>query len=105
MGGLMTSALLRTALGLIVLQLAVLGTAAAQQMDPPVLPHQFYGTVTLNGTAAPDGTLVSLFSGITDSWAGMTRRPGNTSSDTRTSSPGTRTGGGAGEEPAALTIW
>ena len=66
MGGLMTSALLRTALavlGLIVLHLAVLGTAAAQQMDPPVLPHQFYGTVTLNGTAAPDGTLVSLFSG------------------------------------------
>ena len=108
MGGLMTSALLRTALavlGLIVLQLAILGTAAAQQMDPPVLPHQFYGTVTLNGTAAPDGTLVSLFSGITDSWAGMTRRPGNTSSDTRTSSPGTRTGGGSGEEPAALTIW
>ena len=58
----MTRALKRTALailGLIVLQLAVLGTAAAQQMDPPALPHQFYGTVTINGVAAPDGTRVS----------------------------------------------
>ena len=58
----MTSTLKRTALavlGLIVLQLAVLGTAAAQQMDPPALPHQFYGTVTVNGVAAPDGTRVS----------------------------------------------
>ena len=37
----MASTLKRTALavlGLIVLQLAVLGTAAAQQMDPPALP-------------------------------------------------------------------
>ena len=45
----MTSAFKWTALavlGFIVLQLAVLGTAAAQQMDPPALPHQFYGTVT-----------------------------------------------------------
>ena len=58
----MTRALKRTALavlGLIVLQLAVLGTAAAQQMDPPALPHQFYGTVTINGATAPDGTRVS----------------------------------------------
>ena len=58
----MARTLKRTALavlGLIVLQLAVLGTAAAQQMDPPALPHQFYGTVTLNGAAAPDGTRVS----------------------------------------------
>ena len=58
----MTSALKRTArtvLGLIVLQLAVLGTAAAQQMDHPALPHQFYGTVTINGATAPDGTRVS----------------------------------------------
>ena len=58
----MTRALKRTVLavlGLIVLQLAVLGTAAAQQMDPPALPHQFYGTVTINGVAAPDGTQVS----------------------------------------------
>ena len=58
----MTRALKRTALavlGLIVLQLAVLGTAAAQQMEPPALPNQFYGTVTVNGVAAPDGTRVS----------------------------------------------
>ena len=58
----MTRALKRTALavlGLIVLQLAVLGTAAAQQIEPPALPNQFYGTVTVNGVAAPDGTRVS----------------------------------------------
>ena len=46
-------------LGLIVLQVAVLGTAAAQQMDPPGLPHQFYGTVTIDRAAAPDGTRVT----------------------------------------------
>ena len=72
----MTSALLRTALavlGLIVVQLAVLGTAAAQQMDPPALPHQFYGTVTLNGAAAPDGTLVSAEVNGVEAKTGTTR--------------------------------
>ena len=76
MGGLMTSALLRTALavlGLIVLQLAVLGTAAAQQMDPPALPHQFYGTVTLNGAAAPDGTRVTAEVNGVEAKTGTTR--------------------------------
>ena len=72
----MTSALKRTALavlGLIVLQLAVLGTAAAQQMEPPALPHQFYGTVTLNGAAAPDGTLVSAEVNGVEAKTGTTR--------------------------------
>ena len=72
----MTSTLRRTALavlGLIVLQLAVLSTAAAQQMDPPALPHQFYGTVTLNGTAAPDGTRVSAEVDGVEAKTGTTR--------------------------------
>ena len=72
----MTSALKRTALtvlGLIVLQLAVLGTAAAQQMDHPALPHQFYGTVTLNGAAAPDGTRVTAEVNGVEVKAGHTR--------------------------------
>ena len=72
----MTSALKRTALtvlGLIVLQLAVLGTAAAQQMDPPALPHQFYGTVTINGATAPDGTRVSAEVDGVEAKTGITR--------------------------------
>ena len=72
----MTSTLKRTALavlGLIVLQLAVLGTAAAQQMDPPALPHQFYGTVTVNGVAAPDGTRVSAEVNGVEAKTGTTR--------------------------------
>ena len=60
-------------LSLIVVQVAGLGTAAAQQMDPPALPHQFYGTVTLNGTAAPDGTLVSAEVNGVEAKTGTTR--------------------------------
>ena len=62
-----------TVLGLIVLQLAVLGTAAAQQMDPPALPHQFYGTVTVNGATAPDGTRVTAEVNGVEAKAGSTR--------------------------------
>ena len=72
----MTRALKRTALtvlGLIVLQLAVLGTAAAQQMEPPALPHQFYGTVTINGATAPDGTRVSAEVDGVEAKTGSTR--------------------------------
>ena len=72
----MTSTLKRTALavlGLIVLQLAVLGTAAAQQMEPPALPHLFYGTVTINGAAAPDGTRVSAEVDGVEAKTGTTR--------------------------------
>ena len=73
----MTGARLRSALavlGLIVLQLAGLGTAAAQQMEPPALPHQFYGTVTLNGAAAPDGTRVSAEVDGVETKVGHTRQ-------------------------------
>ena len=58
----MTGAFFGTALGvmgLLVVQVAGVGTVTAQQMDPPALPHQFYGTVTVNGTAVPDGTRVT----------------------------------------------
>ena len=74
--GLLTSALKRnalTVLGLIVLQLAVLGTAAAQQMDPPGLPHQFYGTVTVDRAAAPDGTRVTAEVNGVEAKTGTTR--------------------------------
>ena len=59
-------------LGLIVLQVAVLGTAAAQQMDPPGLPHQFYGTVTIDRAAAPDGTRVTAEVNGVEAKAGST---------------------------------
>ena len=71
----MNRSLKRTALavlGLIVLQLAVLGTAAAQLMEPPALPHQFYGTVTVNGAAAPDGTRVTAEVNGVEAKAGST---------------------------------
>ena len=58
----MTKSLMRTALvsfGLIMVHLTGLGTVSAQQMEPPALPHQFYGTVTIGAAAAPDGTRVS----------------------------------------------
>ena len=78
----MTRALKRTALavlGLIVLQLAVLGTAAAQQMEPPALPNQFYGTVTVNGVAAPDGTRVSAeVNGVVAEETGVFKSGGST---------------------------
>ena len=54
-------------------ELGVLGTAAAQQMEPPALPHQFYGTVTINGASAPDGTWVSAEVDGVEAKTGTTR--------------------------------
>ena len=59
-------------LGLIVLQVAGAGTAAAQQMEPPALPNQFYGTVTVNGATAPDGTRVTAEVNGVEAKAGST---------------------------------
>ena len=61
-------------LSLIMVQIAGLGTASAQQMmEPPALPHQFYGTVTVDRAAAPDGTRVSAEVNGVEAKTGTTR--------------------------------
>lgn len=58
----MTRAVLRFVLiawSLAVVLVLGLGTVTAQPTRPPMAPHQFYGTVTINGVPAPDGTVVS----------------------------------------------
>ena len=42
-------------------------------MEPPALPHLFYGTVTINGAAAPDGTRVSAEVDGVEAKTGTTR--------------------------------
>ena len=42
-------------LGILIFMLVSLGTASAI----PKVPHQFYGSVTINGKPAPDGTLIT----------------------------------------------
>ncbi len=39
--------------------LMLLGTAPAFASVPPALPHAFYGSVTINGAPAPDGSRVA----------------------------------------------
>ena len=41
------------------LVLSLVASLAVQALAAPVMPHQFYGNVTIAGAPAPEGTVVS----------------------------------------------